>query len=48
MLAKFTNNFSSLSPILNIIYKTVVIKGTIHNGIPEATTTWMKRGSFWK
>lgn len=46
-LAKFTNGFSSPPHIHNVTYRAVVIKGTIHNNDPKATTTWMKPGSFW-
>ena len=46
-LAKFTNGFSSPPHIHNVTYRAVVIKGTIYNDDPKATTTWMKPGSFW-
>jgi len=46
-LAKFADGFSSPPHIHNVTYRAVVIKGSIHNDDPNASTMWMKSGSFW-
>tara|TARA_R110002051_G_scaffold143457_3_gene216371 strand:+ start:274 stop:1140 length:867 start_codon:yes stop_codon:yes gene_type:complete len=46
-IAKFVDGFSSPPHIHNITYRAVVIKGSIHNDDPDASTMWMKAGSFW-
>jgi len=46
-LAKFVDGFSSPPHIHNVTYRAVVIKGLVHNDDPDATTMWMKPGSFW-
>ncbi|SDR92037.1 DUF4437 domain-containing protein [Gramella sp. MAR_2010_147] len=46
-LAKFADGFSSPPHIHNVTYRAVVIKGSIHNDDPNASTMWMKPGSFW-
>ena len=46
-LAKFVDGFSSPPHIHNVTYRAIVIKGSIHNDDPEASTMWMKPGSFW-
>ena len=46
-LAKFVDGFSSPPHIHNATYRAVVIKGSIHNDDPEATTMWLTPGSFW-
>lgn len=46
-LAKFVDGFSSPPHIHNVTYRAVVIKGLVHNDDPQASTMWMKPGSFW-
>jgi quercetin dioxygenase-like cupin family protein len=46
-LAKFADGFSSPPHIHNATYRSVVIKGSVHNDDPAAATMWMKPGSFW-
>lgn len=46
-LAKFVDGFSSPPHIHNVTYRAVVIKGSVHNDDPKASTMWMNSGSFW-
>lgn len=46
-LAKFVDGFSSPPHIHNVMYRAVVISGSIHNDDPDAADMWMPAGSFW-